>query len=73
MPKANREKGEGDYCPQRTYVVKEGNRGYDKHRGCVYTQQLTDFSGAHESLKGKLGDIIRRHYLLFRNFTIYFL
>jgi hypothetical protein len=40
----------------------------------IFTQQLTDFLGAHESLARKLGDIFcRLKTLLFPSLKIYFL
>jgi hypothetical protein len=36
-------------------------------------QQLMDFLGAHGSSESKLGDLFRRHILLFPSVTIYFL
>jgi hypothetical protein len=42
------------YCTHRAYV-----------HVYIYTQQLTEFFGADESLKSKLDDIFCRHILLF--------
>jgi hypothetical protein len=39
----------------------------------MYTQQLAELLGAHESLKIKSGDSFRRHTILFPSFSVYVL
>ncbi len=53
------------FYPHPSYPPPPNNSLKHTHGAYIYTQQLTDFLGAHDNEESKIGDIFRRRTFLF--------